>query len=285
MAGDWIKMRTNLLDDPRVLRMCDLTECTETQIVGGLYWLWSAADSHTETGLMPGLTLPAIDRKTGVKGFAAALIQVGWISETPQGIEIVRFDEHNGASAKKRATTAKRVQKHKSKAAGNATSVTQNGTSADSGNAQALAERYLEKEKRREEKIQEEKSGAAKPLDDESSSEEQGRKPRFDAKKMNFPAELDTPEFRIVWSNWIDFRRKQNFPRNQDWAEQQLAELAFYGPVVSINALSDSMIQGWQGVFPGKARYRDGPSKSQGDGKFSGLSQWAAIHGANDDTS
>lgn len=155
MAGDWIKMRTNLPDDPRVLRMCDLTGSTEIHICGGLFWLWSAADSHTETGLMPRLTVAAIDRKTGIKGFGAALLEIGWIAETEAGIEIVRFEEHNGVSAKKRAATAKRVQKHKSKTTGNAGCVTENDTTGETGNAVALAERYLEKEKRREEKEEE----------------------------------------------------------------------------------------------------------------------------------
>lgn len=114
MAGDWIKMRGNLWDDPRVSRVCDLTDCGEAQAIGGLYWLWNTADQHTENGILPGLTSRQIDRKTGIQGFAAALIAIGWIVDLPEGISIVRFEEHNGASAKKRAVTAKRVANHRS---------------------------------------------------------------------------------------------------------------------------------------------------------------------------
>lgn len=114
MAGEWIKMRTNLWDDPRVGRLCDLTGQSEAAVVGGLYWLWATADEHSEDGFMSGLSIRQIDRKTGIKGFGAALCEIEWLYEAAQGVVINRFEEHNGASAKKRCTTAKRVSNHRS---------------------------------------------------------------------------------------------------------------------------------------------------------------------------
>lgn len=108
MAGDWIKMRGNLWDDPRVARLCDLTDQPEAAIVGGLYWLWATADQHTEDGIMPGLTLRAIDRKTGIQGFGQSLCDIGWLADHPEGVRIVKFEEHNGQSAKRRCTDAQR---------------------------------------------------------------------------------------------------------------------------------------------------------------------------------
>lgn len=114
MAGDWIKMRGNLWDDPRVSKLCDMTDRGEAEVIGALYWLWATADQHTENGIMPGLTLRQIDRKTGVQGFGAALLAIGWLADHPEGVRIVKFEEHNGSSAKKRAITAKRVAVHRS---------------------------------------------------------------------------------------------------------------------------------------------------------------------------
>lgn len=108
MAGDWIKMRGNLWDDPRVSRLCDLTDQGEAAVVGGLYWLWATADQHTEDGIMPGLTLRQIDRKTGIQGFGQALCDIGWLVDEPAGVRIVNFEEHNGASAKRRSLDAQR---------------------------------------------------------------------------------------------------------------------------------------------------------------------------------
>lgn len=108
MAGDWIKMRSNLWDDPRVARLCDLCKSSEAEIVGGLYWLWAAADQHASGNTLPGLSFHQIDRKTGIKGFGKALQTVGWAEENEQGVALPRFEEHNGETAKKRAESGRR---------------------------------------------------------------------------------------------------------------------------------------------------------------------------------
>jgi hypothetical protein len=144
VSGDWIKMRGNLWDDPRVARICDLTGTKEATAIGALYWLWATADQHTEDGCMPGLSMQQIDRKTGVKGFAAALVDVGWLADDAQGVALVRFTEHNGKSAKKRLETARRVAKHRA-GSGEVT------PDEDNGNADSVTDALAREEKRREE--------------------------------------------------------------------------------------------------------------------------------------
>lgn len=161
MAGDWIKMRSNLWDDPRVARLCDATDEGEAAVIGALYWLWSAGDQHTTDGFMPGLSLRQIDRKTGIAGIGSALADIGWIELVDDGVIIVRFGEHNGSSAKKRAMTARRVANHKDRNKGNAGDVTKpNEGNADGvsyqtkSNAPCVSEkdkgRYLEEEEEKE---------------------------------------------------------------------------------------------------------------------------------------
>lgn len=113
MSGDWIKMRSNLWDDPRITGICDRTGQSEASIVGACYWLWATADQHSANGTLPGISLAAIDRKTGVKGFAQAMVDSGWLAECDGGVQLLRFEDHNGASAKKRAQTGKRVANHR----------------------------------------------------------------------------------------------------------------------------------------------------------------------------
>jgi hypothetical protein len=142
MAGDWIKMRSNLWDDPRVTRLCDTTDSGEAQVVGGLYWLWATADQHSEDGLMAGLTLRSIDRKTGIQGFGAALVSIGWILEKEDGVQIVRFEEHNGSSAKRRSSDAQRKASVRKMSA----------SDADKDRTESGSDAELEKEKSKEEK-------------------------------------------------------------------------------------------------------------------------------------
>ena len=142
MAGDWIKMRGNLWDDPRVASLCDLTDSTEGPVIGALYWLWAAADQHTEDGFMPGLTLRQIDRKTGLQGFGAALCSIGWLEERADGVTIVKFSDHNGQSAKRRCSDAQRK------------ATVRNVSASDADKKRTDAELEIEEEKRREEEKQ-----------------------------------------------------------------------------------------------------------------------------------
>lgn len=153
MAGDWIKMRGNLWDDPRVARIIDLTDSSEAAVIGALYWLWATADQHTEDGCMPGLTLRQIDRKTGVQGFGAALVAINWLRDDPQGVVLVSFEEHNGESAKRRCSDAKRKAGVRTLSESSRTDCGQ-----DADDLRRSAE--LEKEKSREEKKEEKPTAA-----------------------------------------------------------------------------------------------------------------------------
>lgn len=144
MAGDWIKMRTNLWDDPRVSKMVDMTDTSEAQVIGALYWLWAMADQHSAEGFLPSLSFKQINRKVGVKGFGEALEAIGWGAELQDGVLIINFDDHNGASAKKRCQTARRVANHQ---AANA----HEPKDGDSANAACVSTALAREEKRREE--------------------------------------------------------------------------------------------------------------------------------------
>jgi len=114
MATPWIKMRTDLLEDPRVGRMSFILGCSPTHVIGCLYVLWSLADKYSVDGQIPHLTTDALDARVGLEGFSDALRVVEWLetpesgSEAPSGLVIPRFNEHNGQSAKRRSQDASR---------------------------------------------------------------------------------------------------------------------------------------------------------------------------------
>jgi hypothetical protein len=113
MAGDWIKMRSNLDTDPRVIEMAVALSTSELHVVGMLWKVWSWADSHTLDGNAIRVTDVTLDRFTGCTGFAEMLRKVGWLDGSDNVITFPRFTEHNGKTAKKRAETKERVQKHR----------------------------------------------------------------------------------------------------------------------------------------------------------------------------
>ena len=113
MAGEWIKMRCDLPDDPAVITMARELGVQEDVIVGKLHRLWSWASKQLRDGYASGVTETWIDRHVGAPGFAGALVAVGWLEILPTGVMIPDFDTHMSQSAKSRALTNNRMQKRR----------------------------------------------------------------------------------------------------------------------------------------------------------------------------
>ena len=108
MAGDWIKMRADLLTHPKVVRMMSALKADKFRIVGGLLSVWCLFDAHSEDGQLSGYTLELLDDMAAWPGFSQAMMSVGWLISGPESLELPRFDAHNGQSAKRRAQESDR---------------------------------------------------------------------------------------------------------------------------------------------------------------------------------
>jgi hypothetical protein len=108
MAGDWIKMRADLLTHPKVVRIVSALQADKLRVIGGLHAVWCLFDAHSIDGTLDGYTSSALDDYIGWPGFCAAMIKVGWLEENGESLATPRFDEHNGQSAKRRATETQR---------------------------------------------------------------------------------------------------------------------------------------------------------------------------------
>jgi len=117
--SSWIKVRTNLHEDPRVLWLATELAVHVPHAVGMLVRLWSYADMHSTDGLLPLVSPKAVDELVGQGGFSAALQQLDWLQVSDNGVMLPRYGEHNGQTAKHRAQVARAVSNHrKRKAAG-----------------------------------------------------------------------------------------------------------------------------------------------------------------------
>ena len=113
MAGDWIKMRVDIGDDPAVVAIAEAIGISEDEVVGKLHRLWSWADRHTTDGSAPGITARWVDKYLSSSGFASAMLATKWIEFNEHGVTFPNFDRHNGKSAKSRceATTRQRLSR------------------------------------------------------------------------------------------------------------------------------------------------------------------------------
>jgi hypothetical protein len=111
MAGDWIKMRHDLGSDPAVIRIRRATGLDADAVVGKLHRLWSWADTHTADGFAAGLDAEWVDELAGAVGFAASMLEAGWLQVTDAGVLFVNFERHNGQPAKTRALAKTRMMR------------------------------------------------------------------------------------------------------------------------------------------------------------------------------
>ena len=115
MAGDWIKLRIDLHEDPAVIAIAADLRISELEVVGCLYRIWAWADQQTTDGQLSGVTAAWLDRLIHRENFAAAMQKVGWLVIKKAGIQLPHFDRHNGKSAKERALNTERKRAERSR--------------------------------------------------------------------------------------------------------------------------------------------------------------------------
>jgi len=152
----WIKMNTGLLENPRVEAIADATGLDTYATAGRLLKLWVWVDANSEDGVGVMTTDERIDKRVECDGFAAAMRLVGWLSGDAHSVTFVRFTEHNGATAKRRAQSAQRNAKYREN--GDSEQISQ---CIESGDAPVTLGASPREEKRREEKKREEEESSS----------------------------------------------------------------------------------------------------------------------------
>lgn len=115
---EWIKVRSDIDRCGEVIRLSMAMNVSAHEAVGLCVSFWAWADRTTEDGRLDRYTPEAIDRVVGRAGFAAHLIDVGWLLQDSHGLIIPNFDRHMGESAKKRALNTERQRRRRREADG-----------------------------------------------------------------------------------------------------------------------------------------------------------------------
>lgn len=150
MSGDWIKIEHVTPDKPEVFAIAEKLRIDPDAVLGKLMRFWMWADQQSLNGNIGNVSDAVIDRVTHQRGFAQAMRCVNWLSD----IGVPNFERHNGATAKARAESNRRMTKSRA--------IRNNGDESDAANelngCADVAEKAQQKaqpEKRREEKNKE----------------------------------------------------------------------------------------------------------------------------------
>lgn len=244
MAGDWIPMRTQLRDDLPVIAIATATGLDPDTVVGKLHRCWSWAQEVTADGNAPGVTVAWLDAHIGAPGFAEAMIAVGWLEDTQDGLVFPEFDRYMGKGAKKRLSTARRVAEHRR------CNADRNAESNADRNAESNKTALPIGEKRREEKKK--NPPPSPPEGGGAGGSAKSARPKRDAETLpdDLPAVLDNPEFRSAWDDWGRHRREIRHRLTPTAAQRQIKKLAAAaetGGVELATAMIETSIEnGWQ---------------------------------------
>lgn len=173
MAGDWIKMRTSLLTNPKVNgiakyleenhlvtkalatgfsgHMCEIVTRTVMRhvTVSSLLVIWGAANEHTRDGVFVNSSLDDLDDMVGIPSFGDAMAAVGWaeFNAKEKTVTLPNFNEYNTSGSERSAsgkTAAQRQKEYRERKSLQLSDVTRDVTSDVTSNRR--------EEKRREEK-------------------------------------------------------------------------------------------------------------------------------------
>jgi len=225
MAGDWIKMRTDLFTHPKVVRISSALKADRLRTVGGLMSVWCLFDAHSVDGQLEGYSCETLDEMVGWSGFSAAMKSVGWLDETAEGLVLPDFEAHNGQSAKRRAQDADRKREGR------------------------LSASDADKKRTREEKRREEKK-------------EEKKQTKSDAPP---PAVLPDWLPLDSWQGYLDMRakkRKPPTPHAVDLLLRQLSKMRDAGQNIAA-VLDKSTVNGWTDVYEIKGGSGGAPAGEQ----------------------
>jgi hypothetical protein len=114
VAGEWLKFECSLPEKPETMAITVAMGWDDTDLtVGKLMRLFRWFDQQTLDGNAASVTPALLDKLIGVTGFVQAVANAGWLTVSEAGLTLHNFDRHNGATAKSRAQTAKRVANHR----------------------------------------------------------------------------------------------------------------------------------------------------------------------------
>lgn len=273
MAGDWIKMRTNIRRHPKVIAMSrhlarnrdfinwwsnpmnvtcrdSVTEIVTFEIVtrvtvSGLLELWGAINTVAKGDLhIPYMAITDLDDITGIPGFGDAMGAVGWVSDisedSAQGLVFPNFSEFNKPESERKPakTDAERAKEYRDRKKESSVTDQHKNVTKKSDESHGKS-RDIEK---RREDIKDKDKPPLPPKGEET------KKTKFNASEIDLPVSVD----RDNWISWCQFRSSKRKPISEQAAKQQIAMLSGQAPDVQRATVQQSIANDYQGLFPPK---------------------------------
>lgn len=250
MAGDWIPMRTDLWDCPKVVRILsaicpdfvrDASKAVQekSRIIGALYRTWSIFDTYTHDGILDGYTEQTLDSMVGMQGWCANLQHVGWLIIEPQRLIMTEFDVWLSSSAKARLKDRQRKKNERSEESEKRPKSVRKNPDKNRTTGQESTGEVLEKEA-----AAADRSGQDIPKTDAEVIEQAKAK----VSQWAMPRGCDHPKFRAVLAHWVAAAYRQHGWYDEIRWQAVIQSNAHYTPDQWFEALKESAQRGTKGL-------------------------------------
>ncbi len=81
------------------------------------------------------------------------------------------------------------------------------------------------------------------------SADGKKKTPRSEAPPQNIPTELDTPEFKESWNEFLQHRKEKKIPMTPTATKSMFRKFSAWGVDNAIQAIDTAISNGWTGVF------------------------------------
>lgn len=281
MVGDWIKMRTDLYRDPKVIcmaeslmsadsdlnryvsqnsdrDMCVTRNVMRNAVVGALVTVWGVlrhqGKRDGDSLRLSGCSLSVIDDIADLPGFGQSMLAVGWLVKDTKGLLFPRFFEENNIEpqADAKAKNAERQRRFRE-----ARKVESNAKSNASRNVTSNA-----------------KSNAREEIEKSNNTLS------VTCEEVLIPESMQTPEVQkaaAFWFQHLELMAPDKIPmRNSPQMESFWKEAARIGPEKFIRQVEFTTSRGWINL-------RDPDEKKKGQSKNGFKSRAQAREDANAD--
>ena len=269
MQSDWIKMRTDLYRDPKVIGMADhlmsrdgqlarhvgqmcqrdmavTRNVTRCAVVGGLVSVWGVLRHRgTRVGddlLVPNCSDAVLDDIADMPGFGEAMCSVGWAVETEGGVVLPKFFRDLNAEPIK-SSAADRQKRYRDRL--------RNGDVTRDGGGDVTSRVTVTGEKRERERREEEEKTPPNPPQAGARADRPPAK-KFDPLAADLPHK--SPAFAMAWAEWVKHRSEKRESLTPTTTTKQLKALGELPEQNAIDCIGRSIASGWTGLFPDNHR-------------------------------
>jgi len=107
-SSNWLKVQKHTPDKPEIRHMARRCGCSIGEAFLAWFRVYTYFDETTEDGDVPFFTPDDVDDIGKLPGLGNSMAEVGWVLFDAGGCTVVKWERHNGASAKRRAVEAER---------------------------------------------------------------------------------------------------------------------------------------------------------------------------------